>query len=113
MKRIFAGLYANVFCFASMRAIEKKRLYLIEHRDEYTADKCQFFSYAADVGYVYPNTVDEILPVKLAENIFEGHSFYVPNRPERLLEATYGHDYMQLPPVEQRKTHAKKIGVNF
>ena len=113
LKRLLAGLYANVFCCVSMRAIETKRKYLIEHRAEYTADKCHFFSYSADVGYVYPNTVDEILPVKLAENIFEGHSFYVPNRPERLLEATYGHDYMQLPPVEQRKTHAKKIGVNF
>lgn len=113
LKRFFAGLYANVFCFASMRTIEKKRKYLIEHRDEYTADNCQFFSYAADVGYVYPTTVDEILPIKLAENVFEGHSFYIPNKPDRLLEATYGSDYMQLPPVEQRKTHAKKIGVNF
>ena len=49
----------------------------------------------------------------LAENVFEGYSFYIPNKPDRLLEATYGSDYMQLPPVEQRKTHAKKIGVNF
>lgn len=57
--------------------------------------------------------MDEILPVKLAENVFEGFSFYIPNKPDRLLEATYGSDYMQLPPVEQRKTHAKKIGVNF
>ena len=48
LKRLLAGLYANVFCCVSMRAIETKRKYLIEHRAEYTADKCHFFSYSAD-----------------------------------------------------------------
>lgn len=64
-----------------------------------------------DAGYVCLTTVDEVLPVEFAENIFEGHSFYIPNDYDKVLKANFGDDYMELPPVDQRKTHAKMIKI--
>ena len=37
---------------------------------------------------------------------FEGHSFPIPHDPDTYLKAWYGPEYMQLPPVEERKNHA-------
>ncbi len=50
----------------------------------------------------------EILPVKPI--LFEGKYFPGPNLPHEYLERCFG-DYMKIPPVEQRKTHAEKIKV--
>lgn len=113
LQRVLHGLYANVILCIPMHAIKEKRKYLISHRNEMNSKYNHFFSYAADVGYIYPTTCDEIFPVKLAEDVFEGCTFYVPNDAKKLLEATYGETYMKLPPVEQRKTHAKRIEVNL
>lgn len=109
LKRALYGFYANVLLCIPMHTAKKKRKYLTAHRDEMNAKNYPYFSYAADVGGIRLTTTSEILPVKLAENIFEGYSFCIPQQAEKLLEASYGNNYMQLPPVSQRKTHAKKL----
>ena len=103
------GFYANVILGLFMRKIKKQRKYLIEHRKELNSRDYRYFSYSADAGYIYPTTQDEILPVKLVENVFEGHTFCIPCKYKKLLEVTYGTTYMELPPVNQRKAHAKRI----
>ncbi len=112
LKRALYGFYANVLLSIPMHAAKKKRKYLIAHRDELNAKNYSYFSYAANVGGICVSTVNDILPVKLAEDVFEGHSFCIPNQANKLLEASYGSTYMQLPPVNQRKTHAQKIELN-
>ena len=109
IKRFLIGIYANIFLYFFIHSIEKKRKYLVEHREEYNSRNYKFFSYAADVGDVCVTTVDDIFPTKLVKGAFEGMSFYVPNNFDNVLKANYGENYMTLPPVEQRKTHAKYI----
>lgn len=58
------------------------------------------------VLYGYPSPRSAIYPLKEIE--FEGHSFPCPNNPDRRLTDMWG-DYMKLPPVEQRKIHARFI----
>lgn len=112
-KRMALGFYANVILGLFMRKIKKQRKYLIEHRKELNSRDFRYFSYSADAGYIYPTTQDEILPVKLVENVFEGHAFCIPCKYKKLLEVTYGTTYMELPPVNQRKTHAKRIEIRL
>lgn len=50
---------------------------------------------------------DDVFPLQ-RELSFEGMHFPTPHKPEVLLGAEYG-SYMELPPVEQRHYHAKKI----
>ena len=110
-KRMLLGFYANVLLWWPMHTAKKMRAYLVEHHNEINEKGYHFFTYAADAGYVCPTTVDEVLPVEFAENIFEGHSFYIPNDYDKVLKANFGDDYMELPPVDQRKTHAKMIKI--
>lgn len=50
----------------------------------------------------------EILPVK--QTIFEGDYYPAPNSPHEYLKRCFG-NYLEIPPVEERRTHAKKIEV--
>ena len=52
--------------------------------------------------------LQDLFPLKKYE--FEGTCFYGPNNPGPFLTCCYG-DYMQLPPVEQRRVHS--IDVTF
>lgn len=111
LKRILFGLYANILLYVPIHNIERKRKYLVEHREEYNSKNYHYFSYAADVGDVCVTTIDDVLPTRLGKNIFEGVSFYVPNNFDNVLKANYGTNYMKLPPINQRKTHAKYIKI--
>lgn len=51
----------------------------------------------------------EILPVKSID--FEGISVSAPGNIHAYLKRYFGENYMQIPPVEQRKSHAEKIEV--
>ena len=53
--------------------------------------------------------LDKVLPLSTME--FEGISFPVPNDPSHYLDAIYRFDYRQLPPEDQRTTHAYRIDI--
>lgn len=111
LKRMILGFYANVVLYFPMHSAKKQIKYLVKHRNEINLKHYQFFSYAADVGYVRPTKVKEVLPTIFAKDIFEGHSFCIPQNSHKVLTANFGKTYMQLPPVTQRKTHAKIIKI--
>ena len=46
---------------------------------------------------------DSIFPLKKVQ--FEDKKYYVPHDPKLVLISMYGEDYMELPPLEDRKTH--------
>ena len=109
LERFFYGLYANVLLYIPIHNIESKRKNLIKNRDKYNNMGYEFFTYSAEVGDACLTTVDDILTVKLIEAVFENQSFYIPNNYDKVLRAAYGENYMELPPINQRKTHAKYI----
>lgn len=53
--------------------------------------------------------LEKVLPLSTLE--FEGISFPVPNDPDHYLDAIYAFDYRQLPPEDQRTTHAHSISL--
>lgn len=53
--------------------------------------------------------IAKVLPLSSLE--FEGYEFPVPNNPSHYLNAIYNFDYRQLPPLEQRVTHAHSITI--
>lgn len=53
------------------------------------------------------NKIEVVFPVR-KDMTFEGCYFPMPANPDEYLRANYG-DYMELPPVEKRHTHAKLI----
>ncbi len=53
---------------------------------------------------------DKIFPLK--KMTFEGVEFSVPNDPDHYLKNLYAFDYRQLPPKDQRTTHAKAMFIN-
>ena len=48
---------------------------------------------------------DELFPIQ-RQISFEGRSFFIPYKAEKILEQIYG-DYLTLPPLEKRRFHAK------
>lgn len=59
--------------------------------------------------YGYPTSKEDIFPLREIE--FENHKFYAPANPDMRLKDSFG-DYMQIPPEEKRRTHAKYIYIN-
>ena len=53
--------------------------------------------------------MDQVFP--LSEIEFEGRWFSVPKNPSHYLDAIYTFDYRQLPPEDQRVTHAQQIEI--
>lgn len=56
-----------------------------------------------------PHEADEIFPLR--EISFEGFMFFAPRDTDTYLRKQYG-DYMTMPPVNQRQTHARRIVVD-
>ena len=59
--------------------------------------------------YKFVMHIKELFPLKELE--FEGYKFFVPKNTDFYLKLLYGDTYLQLPPVERRKPHSKKIEI--
>ncbi len=53
--------------------------------------------------------IDELFPLK--KITFEGLEFYAPKNPQHYLSEIYSFDFMKLPPLDKRATHALDIVV--
>ena len=58
------------------------------------------------ITYGYPTLKTDVFP--LGEVLFEGQKFFAPNNIDAYLKNIYG-DYMQIPPKENWRIHAKFI----
>ena len=63
----------------------------------------QYFIEYGDLRYRWAQPVEYYLPEK--KMMFCGKEYNVPGQIEKYLSSTYGEDYMQLPPEEERVTH--------
>ncbi len=61
----------------------------------------------AEYKFVLP--IKDLFPLKEIE--FEGHKFFAPKNTDAYLKLLYGDNYMELPPIEKRKTHSAKIEI--
>lgn len=68
------------------------------------------YTYGVDTYFYNQFIYDEknLFPLKEAE--FEGYKFSIPNNPDIILKNLYG-DYMRIPSVEERHTHATHIEI--
>lgn len=69
-----------------------------------------FISYEAQMSNELFFKNEILFPLR-RDYVFENQFFPVPNNPEQYLTEMYG-DYMKLPPLDERRTHARLIEVN-
>lgn len=96
----------SVHIVMKMLHISKKKLYkkCKEISTQYNyLEKTERIDFLCDTtAYLNIHEVSDIYPLKKME--FDGIMLNFPNKIEKNLEAAYG-DYMQLPPLEERKNH--------
>lgn len=109
-QRLLVMLYTNVLLAIPVELTKVIRLYCEKHLDLLQNKEWDYCSYGIDCSTISPTLKKDIFPVKLAENVFENETFCIPNNSDGVMKSQYG-DYMQLPPVEFRTTHAKRISI--
>lgn len=111
LKRVLVTFYTNIVLLLPVQfSLFIKRYY--EKRNELFKNKD--WGYAACGLECYPPYVtkkEDIFPVVYIENVFEEKGFFLPRNYEKFIRCEFGDTYMELPPIEQRKTHAKYIEV--
>lgn len=108
-KRAITTLYTNIFLLIPIE-ISKFIKNKLAKKPEWFRDKnSEYFSFTLFHGIPCATKTKDILPVKLEKNIFEGYAFFIPRNSRNFLKVAFGDDYMELPPLSARKTHAKKI----
>lgn len=113
LKRFLVTFYVNVLMAISVGIAVAIRKYCVKHREHFVSinnPKYIATSLGCDPGTPGVYTED-CLPVKLAQGIFEGFDFYIPQHPEKCLSQEYGNNFMELPPVGMRKIHSRYIEV--
>ena len=81
----------------------------MNHKEYFRDKNADYMTFGLEWCETYITRKKDILPVKYAENVFEGCGFYLPADPQRYLTGYFGPDYMQIPPKEKQRTHAKEI----
>ena len=111
-KRTLVTIYTQYLMMPLLLPVKLLRFfYQKTHDAALDRDDYPYFSHKLGCTWVCNTKRNDILPVKLGKGIFEGKDFYIPNNPDGYLKACYGKDYMVLPPVDERKTHAKYFSV--
>ena len=109
IKRALVTLYTNILLLFPIEFSKFVCRYFTGRKDLFSNEEYPFMTYCLDIHDGYLTRKKDILPVKFAEHIFEGHGFYIPADPDHFLKCYFGPDYMQFPPKDQRKTHSQKI----
>ena len=108
-KRALVTFYTHWILAIPLEISKFIRKRLINKKSYFENENYEYMTYSLDWNSYQLTHTKDILPVKYADNIFEGHGFYLPANPEKYLRDHFGPDYMQLPPEEKRETHAKLI----
>lgn len=111
IKRVLVTLYTNVLLLIPVEISKMIKNYFAGHAEYFQNTESKYFTMTLYHNIPRVTKTKHVLPVKLLENAFEGQSFYVPCDCDSFLRSVFGKDYMQLPPLEARKTHAKEIEV--
>ena len=109
LKRLLMTIYTHYILFIPVELSLLVRSYFSRHKEYFTDENAAFMTNGLDWHNNRLTRTKDILPVKYAEGIFEGHGFNLPANPEAYLRVNFGPDYMQLPPEDKRETHAKLI----
>ena len=109
LKRTLVTFYTNFLLLLPIEFSKYVCNYFVKRKKYFSDENYPYMTYCLDVHDGYLTRKKDILPVKFADNIFEGHGFYVPADPDYFLKCYFGTNYMELPPPEQRKAHAREI----
>jgi len=98
--------FVNIFCyFCSLKSCTNLLRNANSFFNKFNTKHVTFFT--ANFGFIKAiYKKDTIFP--LSKLCFEGNYYWIPCNWDAFLKRIYG-DYMQLPPVEQRKTHEVKF----
>ena len=107
---IFACIKLFSYGYLNIRAIRK---FFIDMGDKFhqgwNCGRCRVVRSGRLPSFYMNLEKSTIFPLK--NIIFEDREFLGPNNYDKYLEVYYGKNYMKLPPIEQRKTHANNIEV--
>lgn len=109
--RAVVTFYTNIILLIPVQISLLVKRYLERRKAFFSNPDYDYVSYGLECCPICPIKKEDFLPEKLVRNIFEGEEFNVPNREIEVLRVEFGDDFMQLPPEENRKTHAKYISV--
>lgn len=113
LKRILITLYTHYLLFIPVEFSSQILKYLSRHKEYFSDEKAAFMTFGLEWYECYITRTKDILPVKYVENVFENCGFCLPNNPKAYLTGYFGPDYMQIPPKEKQKTHAKEIKLHM
>jgi lipopolysaccharide cholinephosphotransferase len=107
--RLLANIYVNFIAFAPMKICRIYKTYVASRHDKFFANpNLPVMGHRLNVCATTGIYQKDIFPLK-KEIEFEGIKFYMPNNYHAYLIDEFGKDYMTLPPIDKRKTHAREI----
>lgn len=108
LKRTLMTLYTNYLMVfpVEISAIIRK-IYIRYFQERITKKTTNVLSVSIDGCVPFFCLGKYIFPLELAK--FEGEDFFIPCQYEKYLESIFGGNWRELPPVEKRTGHAKKI----
>lgn len=111
LKRLLCIIYTHLFLYPKIlyaKSVKKD----LEKKDVNTLYKdTKIVGPALNTGGIIASSLNEIFPLKKGLT-FEGEVFPIPNDYKTYLAKRCGKSYMSLPPIHQRKVHARKIILN-
>ncbi|MFC1201709.1 phosphorylcholine transferase LicD [Pasteurella multocida] len=97
LKRFLIHIYAHTICSIPFKISRRIIEYLKKHKEYFNNPKSKYMSHGLEWQDLCKTKRKDIYPLTLGKDIFEGHSFYIPNNPHNYLTAYFGKDYMTLP----------------
>lgn len=109
IKRSLVTIYTNIILLIPVQVSLMFKRYFEKHKEYFSNPEYEYASYGLECCPVFKIKKDDLIPTRIVEKAFEGFDFYCANNPDGVLRGNFNDKYMELPPVNQRKTHAKYI----